>query len=132
MKILSVSLLLSSVLLSCAPTPNEPDRPENKLLHNPQNQTLTPATPNRSLKSTLVCGCGFVLRIDGKGGDTATMKYSVPTAITGDTLDSHDITVTADVAGLAGGTYTSWLALSTPDIFKGALRDTIYDTLIVP
>lgn len=130
MKTLLTLLFSLSVLASCTPTPNEPDRPENKMIHDPQSQVLTAATPNRTVKSTLVCGCGFILRIDGQGGDTAIIQYRIPTA--GDTLTAHDIAVTANTAGLTSGTYTSWIALSTPDVFKGALRDTIYDTLIVP
>jgi len=131
MKTPLVLSLLCLVMASCAPTPNEPDRPENKLIHDPQSETLTPAAPSRFVKSSLVCGCSFILRIDGTGGNPA-ITYSAPSVTAGDTLEIHTIKVTANTTGLTAGTYTSWLALSMEDLFKGALRDTIYDTLIVP
>jgi len=131
MKTPLIFLTLVCMLASCAPTPNEPDRPENKLIHSPASQVLTPAAPTRTVKSTLVCGCGFVLQVEG-AGDTNIIKYNTPTVKTGASLQSHDIGVSADPAGLAAGTYTSWLALKMDDVLKGALRDTIYDTLIVP
>jgi hypothetical protein len=131
MKTPCIVLLFVSALVSCAPTPNEPDRPENKLIHDPQSQQLTLAAPNRTVKSTLVCGCGFVLKAEG-AGDTSIIKYSVPSVAIGDTLVSHNITVTANTTGLASGTYTSWLALRMDDVLKGPLRDTIFDTLVVP
>jgi hypothetical protein len=124
--------LLLCLLASCAPTPNEPDRPENKLQHAPQSQILTPAQPSRVVKSTLVCGCGFILMLDSMGGDTNVITYSIPSVATGATQQSHDVTVTANTTGLASGMYTSWVALHMDDQLKGPLRDTIYDTLNVP
>jgi hypothetical protein len=118
--------------MSCAPTPNEPDRPENKLQHSPQSQTLTVASPTRSVESSLVCGCGFVLKLDGFGGDTNIIAYSMPSVDAQTQQLKHTITVSANTTGLASGTYTSWVALHMDDVLKGALRDTIYDTLIVP
>lgn len=131
MKTPFVLSVLCLALVSCAPTPNEPDRPENDLLHSPESETLSVSKPTRTVQSTLVCGCGFVLRVEATGGDPA-ITYSVPTAAAGDTLTSHNITVSANTTGLASGTYTSWLALYTPYTFERVYRDTIYDTLIVP
>jgi len=124
--------LLLCLAVSCAPTPDEPDRAENKLQHAPQSQLLTPAQPTRLVKSTLVCGCGFVLFVDGMGGDTNVITYSIPSVATGATQQSHDVTVSANTTGLAAGSYTSWVALHMDDVLKGPLRDTIYDTLSVP
>ena len=122
------NLLLLAILSSCAPSPTNTEPPA-KLLHDPISGQLTVATPSRTVTSKLNCGCPFALTISG-AGDTSIIKYSIPTKDTA--ISSHTITISAKTAGLAKGTYTSWLALQTPDPNVKFLRDTLRDTLIVP
>lgn len=121
-------LLFLSVLAfaSCTPTPSEPD--ENQLVHSSSKTTLTATDSTRIVNSYVTCGCTFPVYIAG-AGDTSIIKYSLTTE--GDTITSHPIEVTAHPTGLATGTYTSWLALEKPDFYKGYLRDTVRDTLVI-
>lgn len=121
-------LLIVSVFAfaSCTPTPSEPD--ENLLVHSPTSGILTKTDSTRMVSSTVTCGCAFPVYIAG-AGDTSIIKYDLTTA--GDTLVSHKIKVTAYPSGVALGTYTSWLALEKPDFYKGFLRDTLRDTLVI-
>jgi hypothetical protein len=102
--------------------------PENDLVSTPQRHILTPTNTSETSQVRLVCGCRFPLTWVGNG-DTSVIRYS---GITTDSLNSHTVNVNAVTAGLASGTYTSYLALSAPDFFKVIFRDTIYDTLVVP
>lgn len=111
----------------CAPTPPEPAT--NALHHSPANETLTKTDSVRQTSAALVCGCPFPLVIEGYGGDTSYIHYSIPTAA--DTLSAHTITITAKPYGLAPGTYTSWMAIATPDPNVKFLRDTLRDTLVI-
>jgi hypothetical protein len=121
-------LLVLSVLVfaSCSPTPSEPD--ENTLTHKSTKTTLTATDSTRTVDSYVTCGCPFPVYIAG-AGDTSIIKYNLATE--GDTITTHPIKVTGHPSGLASGTYTSWLALEKPDFYKGYLRDTVRDTLII-
>ncbi len=123
----SVLLILSVLaIVSCTPTPSEPD--ENQLVHSPTSGILTKTDSTRTVNSTVTCGCTFPLYVAG-AGDTSIIKYDLSTA--GDTVYTHKILVRAYPTGLAMGTYTSWLALEKPDFYKGFLRDTVRDTLVI-
>lgn len=119
-------LLAAFVCASCTPTPSEPD--ENKLVHTSSKTILTATDSTRVVDSYITCGCTFPVYISG-AGDTSIIKYSLPTE--GDTITTHPINVKAYPTGLATGTYTSWLALEKPDFYKGYLRDTVRDTLVI-
>jgi hypothetical protein len=123
-----VSVVIIGLYFSgCAPTPPEPTK--NSLYHTPTSQTLTKTDSTRTTSAVLVCGCPFPLVIDGYGGDTSYIHYSIPTAA--DTLSAHTITVTAKPYGLVAATYTSWIAIATPDPNVKFLRDTLRDTLVI-
>ncbi len=123
------SLFALGIISACAPTPpNEVEVPVT-LDHNPATKQLTVAAPSKTLTATLSCGCPFAITIVN-AGDTSIIKYSIPTK--NDELSAHSITVSANPTGLASGTYTSFLALQTPDPRVTFLRDTLRDTLIVP
>jgi hypothetical protein len=123
----SVLLILSVLAFaSCTPTPSEPD--ENQLVHSSTKTKLTATDSTRLVNSYITCGCTFPVYISG-AGDTSIIKYSLPSE--GDTITTHPINVTAHPTGLAMGTYTSWLALEKPDFYKGYLRDTVRDTLVI-
>jgi hypothetical protein len=123
----TVLLFLSALAFaSCTPTPSEPD--ENLLVHSSTKTTLTALDSTRTVNSYVTCGCTFPVYISG-AGDTSIIKYSLPTE--GDTITTHSIKVTGHPTGLATGTYTSWLALEKPDFYKGYLRDTVRDTLVI-
>lgn len=123
-----IFLLLLGFAASCAPEPDPSSRPENALTHDPVTQQLTAASPSYTLKAQLTCGCRFMLHVEG-AGDTSVIKYTIPPL---DSIAAHDITVSASTTGLAKGTYSSWLALWSYDWEKGMLRDTIFDTLVIP
>ena len=124
---ISVLLFLSVLAFaSCTPTPTESD--ENLLVHSPTSGILTKTDSTRTVNSTVTCGCSFPVYIAG-AGDTSIIKYDLTTA--GDTVVTHKIAVTAHPTGVAVGTYTSWLALEKPDFYKGFLRDTVRDTLVI-
>lgn len=117
----------SLYFLGCAPTP--PPVEENALVHKPISQLLTKTDSSRMTSASLKCGCPFKIIIDGYGGETAVIHYTIPTAA--QDLSSHTITIASSPSGLAIKTYTSWLAISTPDPNVAFLRDTVRDTLIV-
>lgn len=122
------SFLMLGILSACAPSAPDNTEPPAKLEHTPTGGQLTGTPPSLTVTSSLNCGCAFALTISG-AGDTSIIKYSISNAAT--QLTSHAVTVSAP-AGLAKGTYTSWLALQTPDPNVKFLRDTLRDTLIVP
>lgn len=119
-------LLSAAFFAACTPTASEPD--ENMLVHNSSKTKLTAIDSTRTVNSVVTCGCPFPVFIAG-AGDTSIIKYNLATE--GDTISSHPIKVTAHPSGVALGTYTSWLALEKPDFYKGFLRDTVRDTLVI-
>jgi hypothetical protein len=126
MKISVLLILCVFGFAACSPTAPEPD--ENQLVHNSTKSILTKTDSTRTVNSVVTCGCPFPVFIAG-AGDTSIIRYSLATE--GDTISSHPIKVTGHPSGLAVGTYTSWLALEKPDFYKGYLRDTLRDTLII-
>lgn len=126
MKTLVLLFISAICFASCSPTASEPD--ENMLVHTSTRTILTATDSTRIVRSEVTCGCSFPVYISG-AGDTSIITYSLVSE--GDTLSSHPITVTAHPSGLTAGTYTSWLALEKPDFYKGFLRDTVRDTLII-
>jgi hypothetical protein len=123
-----ISICLAALfLVDCGPSPVD-RTPENDLTSTPQSHRLTATNLNETSEVRLVCGCQFPLTVTGYG-DTSVIRYRVDTK---DTLKNYVVTVSANSAGLASGTYTSYISLSAPDFFKGVFHDTIYDTLVVP
>jgi ABC-type Fe3+-hydroxamate transport system substrate-binding protein len=125
-KTVLLTLLSALVFAACSPTAPEPD--ENQLVHSSAKGTLTKTDSTRTVNSVVTCGCPFPVYISG-AGDTTIIKYSLVSE--GDTIVTHPIKVTGLPFGLAKGTYTSWLALEKPDFYKGYLRDTVRDTLMI-